>query len=81
MASFLISFVALFINNIFGQDFFLLKLPSSFRNFFTFLSLQTHYEKFVSGLIAANHLVFLLSWTIIFLILTYIRLKSAKNKL
>jgi len=74
--SFVSTFALLFLNDLFSQDFFLLKIPPSFKNFFLALSLRTHYENFVRGLITIPDLIFILSWIFVFLLLTVVSLKS-----
>jgi len=74
--SFVSTFALLFLNDLFSQDFFLLKIPPFLKNFFLALSLRTHYENFVRGLITIPNLVFILSWIFVFLLLTVVSLKS-----
>jgi len=68
--------IALVINNIAGQEFLLIRLPTFLRNFIGGLSLGFRSEKFSSGLIEMNDLVFFASWIIIFLTLTALSLRS-----
>ncbi len=75
-AAFFISFVVLFINDLFNQEFFLMKLPFQIKNFFEFLSLRSHYEEIATGLLTGKSLWFFISWITIFLSLAYIRLKK-----
>ncbi|MBU4397591.1 ABC transporter permease, partial [Patescibacteria group bacterium] len=79
VVAFLISLVFLLLNNFFGQEFFLSRLPLFLKNIFSYLSLSWHANQFSWGIVSLIDVVFFLSWTIIFLILTILSLKS-RNK-
>lgn len=79
VVAFLISLIILLLNNFFGQEFFLSRLPIFLKNIFSYLSLSWHANQFSQGMISLVDVTFFLSWTIIFLILTILSLKS-RNK-
>jgi len=74
--SFVITFLFLLVNDIFSQDFFLLRAPVFLKGIFQFLSLRSHYENFAQGQINLDSVVFLFSWIIFFILLTIISLRS-----
>jgi len=73
---FIAALVALLINDIFSQSFFLLKIPFSLKGIFTYLSLNSHYQNLVKGVISLADGIFFASWIFIFLVLTIASLKS-----
>jgi len=75
-ASFIVTLIALFLNDLFSQSFFLLKIPGFLKEIFLFFSLRPHYENFTRGLISLNDITFFFSWIFFFLLLTVISLKS-----
>jgi ABC-2 type transport system permease protein len=77
--SFLITFAILFVNDIFSQDYFLLRLPLSFRDIISSLSLTPYYQNIVNGLLTLKGIVFVMTWIITFIILSYFHLKSRKD--
>ena len=77
--SFLITFAVLFVNDIFSQDYFLLRLPLSFRDIISSLSLTPYYQNIVNGLLTLKGIVFVMTWIITFIILSYFHLKSRKD--
>lgn len=66
----------LLLNNLLGQEVFLMKLPLELRGIFEGLSLSFRTNRFSSGLLTFSDVVFYLSWIVIFLILTVMGLKN-----
>lgn len=77
--SFLITFAILFANDIFAQDYFLLRLPLSIRDIISSLSLTPYYKNIVDGLITLKGTVFIITWIITFITLSYFHLKFRKD--
>lgn len=76
--AFLLSLLILLVNDIFSQPFFLLRLPSFLREWFSFFSLSSHYQNFTRGLINLTDLLFFIAWIFLFLNLAIIILKRQK---
>ncbi len=76
VAAFLLAFLLLLFNDIFGQQFFLLRLPPSLKAGFLFASLRHHYLVLSQGLLTVADLAFFLGWIVFFLVLTVLVLRS-----
>ncbi|HEX8923377.1 MAG TPA: ABC transporter permease subunit [Patescibacteria group bacterium] len=76
IVGFLGSSVFLIINNLFGQDTILSRVPDFLKVILTNLSLYYRSSKFSAGLIDLNDLIFFISWIAVFSILTVLVLKT-----
>ncbi|MCD6225680.1 ABC transporter permease subunit [bacterium] len=74
--SFVLTFLFLFINDFFSQNFFLMRAPGGWKELFVTISLRSHYQNFIQGVISLSDSLFFLSWIFVFLLLTVISLKS-----
>jgi ABC-2 type transport system permease protein len=75
IVGFLGSTVVLIINNLLGQEMFLVRMPGILRDLVGGLSLSLRSTKFYAGLIEISDLIFFISWIFIFITLTVISLK------
>lgn len=76
IVSFMITTIILLINNMIGQNFFLVRLPPILRDIISGFSLNWRSSKFFTGLIEINDLIFFISWISLFILMTIISLKS-----
>lgn len=76
--AFLTSIILIFFFVIAGADIVTLSLPSLLKNLFTNISITSHYNALTRGVFDIRDLVYFLSFTLIFLSLTYWRLRSSR---
>jgi len=72
LANFFLGFILLLGNNLLGQEFVLMRIPPQMAAVSRYLSLSSHYHNLSQGLLTLRDAVFITSWLIVFMLLTFL---------